>query len=773
MMKKNLFKGFIILVMMLLVTTACNSRKDGGKSQKEQANTKDSVYGSEKIALDGVKGEVTAIYVRDDKIYFSTYEEVKEIENEEADITSVEEIEEEFTLQDGAGGNKEETIQEEVFAKSEPDVYRMYYIKKGGSDVKEISLIERKENEQIASVLVDQKNNIIYMLDSYNNENDQTSCIIVKTDQQGKELNRKDITKDIKADTEIDSSNLFFDNEGRMILVLNQEVCVFDGNYNLLFRLEVDENTNNAALTKVGHFIVGGDNDRGAYVRELDIENKNWGKEIQLGIEYFNSTEALLNGMDYDFYYQDDFGIYGYDMTDEKSTMLIDFVASDIDSDAASGIVPIGEEQFIGITNSGEDGISVIKYKKADSVASANKKIITYGALELNDDVKDAAMQFNRQNNEYRIEFKDYSSEEDPETKMNMDIIAGNVPDIIDLSGMPIEQYISKGMLEDLTPYFEKDPELKETDIVDSVLNAMKLDGKLYYTASGFSVSTMIAGSQDVGKETGWTFADMKQLLEARGEETRPFYIAEKINTLYILLKNSTSDFIDRSTGECDFDSNAFKEVLEFCNACREMQTDYGSDYPDLIKEGKVLFEEGEVSLGDIQAYRKLYGGDITLIGYPNREKEGSYFNLVNTAGIYSKSENKKGAWEFIRILMSAEYQKNVQSDMPTRKDCFEIKIKERTTTKAYVDEFGNRIEPVYMCWGYYNYQMDLEPASDEEVEIYRELVDSTKRVEEYNDFILDIILEEAEAYFNGEESLDKAAEVIQSRVKTYINENR
>ena len=59
-----------------------------------------------------------------------------------------------------------------------------------------------------------------------------------------------------------------------------------------------------------------------------------------------------------------------------------------------------------------------------------------------------------------------------------------------------------------------------------------------------------------------------------------------------------------------------------------------------------------------------------------------------------------------------------------TRKDCFEIKIKERTTTKAYVNEFGNGIEPVYMCWGYYNYQMDLEPVSDEEVEMYRELVD-------------------------------------------------
>ena len=45
---------------------------------------------------------------------------------------------------------------------------------------------------------------------------------------------------------------------------------------------------------------------------------------------------------------------------------------------------------------------------------------------------------------------------------MNADILSGKVPDIIDLNAIPIRQYVSKGLLEDLTPYYEKDEVVKK-----------------------------------------------------------------------------------------------------------------------------------------------------------------------------------------------------------------------------------------------------------------------------------------------------------------------
>ena len=46
-------------------------------------------------------------------------------------------------------------------------------------------------------------------------------------------------------------------------------------------------------------------------------------------------------------------------------------------------------------------------------------------------------------------------------TKLNADIAAGNVPDIMVINNqLPVNSYIEKGLFEDLNPYIEKDEEL-------------------------------------------------------------------------------------------------------------------------------------------------------------------------------------------------------------------------------------------------------------------------------------------------------------------------
>lgn len=38
---------------------------------------------------------------------------------------------------------------------------------------------------------------------------------------------------------------------------------------------------------------------------------------------------------------------------------------------------------------------------------------------------------------------------------------------------------------------------------------------------------------------------------------------------------------------------------------------------------------------------------------------------------------------------------------------------------------------------------------------------------------MIGIVLEEAQAYFEGDKGLDDTAEIIQDRIQTYVNENR
>ena len=280
----------------------------------------------------------------------------------------------------------------------------------------------------------------------------------------------------------------------------------------------------------------------------------------------------------------------------------------------------------------------------------------------------------------------------------------------------------------------------------------------------------------------GWTFEDFKKLLDEKGKDVRPFYSENKSDMLYSLAWNATTDFVDWTTGECSFDSQDFKDILEICNRGTDEEMDYNEDSPSmpkLIQEGKILFNEGSINLEEIQVDKALFQDDITFIGYPDAEKQGSYFSLNTNLGLYSKSDVKDGAWEFIRTFMTKEYQgKQVSTgyywNSPSRKDALELSNQIAMATEKFTDEYGNEHEPVESTTGWDgDFDVKIGPSSQEDVDMFMDLINNTKKINAYDDSVLNIIIEESKAYFSGDKSVDETADVIQNRVKTYVNENR
>ena len=143
--------------------------------------------------------------------------------------------------------------------------------------------------------------------------------------------------------------------------------------------------------------------------------------------------------------------------------------------------------------------------------------------------------------------------------------------------------------------------------------------------------------------------------------------------------------------------------------------------------------------------------------------------------GIYSKSKVKDAAWEFVKMFMSLEFQGGQDTiySNPTRQDAFDMLVKRKTATKKYKDELGNEVEPLQSGYGWDDLNIDIGPLSDKQAQKYIDLVNSTTKTSDYNTEITNIITEEAKAYFAGQKSLDETADIIQNRVKTYVNENR
>lgn len=801
--------AFAMASIMMLSMAACGKKTKDSSSKKEKENKKEMTFQSEDLKIDGVKGDINTCVVSGDRIYFYTMEwdesktegeTPEESTSEEAsgeeDLTeagSTEEgtseeatgeetaSEEDATEAPSGEETSEEGTSEEVTGEpSDAAKYYLYSIKADGTDLQELGQLDIDTNSYINYLLISKDGGIHLVIGAYDEKSQKSSYEIASVDENGKITDKQDITDLLGLTDQNYLSKAMMDSKDRYVFTTDQNIIVVDQSLKKICEMKPESSyVESIALTKDGDIVVGDSSgDDGAKVQVLDVEQQKWGDTYKMDFNYFNNGDALMNGSgDYDFYYKDDSGIYGYQLASKKGTKLMDFVASNVTSDASYFILPIDAETMIG-TSWQDSGSKMTLYKKVDPSSIKDKTTITVGAMYLDDNVKRAAIDFNKKNDQYQIELKDYSSEEDPETKMNADIIAGNVPDIICLNGVSVDQYAEKGILEDLSTFYEKDQDISKDDLIPSVEKAMEIDGKLYFVSPSFTISTLIASAKDVGTESGWTMDDLKKLLKEKSD-ARPFYSENKNDTLYSFIASNINDFVDWSTGECSFDSQDFKDILEISNQGKNEEMDYSEDSPSepsLVKSGKVLFTSGfGVDMESVELYEKMYNGDITFIGYPNKDKNGSYFSFDMPMGIYSKSKVKDAAWEFVKMFMSLEFQGGQDTiySNPTRQDAFDMLVKRKTATKKYKDELGNEVEPLQSGYGWDDLNIDIGPLSDKQAQKYIDLVNSTTKTSDYNTEITNIITEEAKAYFAGQKSLDETADIIQNRVKTYVNENR
>lgn len=723
---------FLMIAGVLVLTMAgCGKKKE--VKQEEEKNT---VYKESGFSLEGIEGDIRDFFVKDEKLYVFTAE---------------------WTEKEGSG----EDIPDESHA-----VFRMYSADLDGGNVTEISLPQQNENMDMKFMSVGEDNNIVFLVSTYDGTDKSSECL-VKTDMQGKEVFHEDITDTIEKENIDNSDKSIMDRKGRLVCIFDNEIKVLDEQGRFLWKLKTDSRISGIASMKNGQIVCAFNNQEGARVKVLDIDGKKWGDTFTLDLQNFEGADALLDGLEYDFYYKDSIGIYGYDIEEARQVKVVDYIASNLKSSHMVKIIPIGKEQLLGMVRSDnrENSVGLILYSKADLSGEQEKKVITIGVgEETYTTIEEEIVAFNKESTEYRIEVKQYS-EMNYETKINLDILAGKAPDIITgLQNLPVKNYVSKGVLEDLTPYFENDPEIGE-QLMDSVAETMKIDGRFYYTASQFSVNTIIGKTEDVGKESGWTFDDMKKLLEKKGTDTRIFYMQNKGILLNTFLDCGLDDYVDWDKGECFFDGEDFKNILELCNTGEDEESEWDNEeYVRLMRDGKILLVGGTSVWWQMQECEELFGSDITFIGYPNKKKLGSYFTFGDQMGIYYKSEVKQGAWEFIRRFMTKEYfERGGVTGIPVREDCLDLAIQK---FNQGCEEYGQYLD-------YESMTIKVEPLTQERERKLRELIKNTRTSNSSDSALMEIIEEEAKVYFSGDRNIEETLKIIQKRAQTYINEGR
>lgn len=246
---------------------------------------------------------------------------------------------------------------------------------------------------------------------------------------------------------------------------------------------------------------------------------------------------------------------------------------------------------------------------------------------------------------------------------------------------------------------------------------------------------------------------------------------------MFSLMSYCGSDFIDLSTGKCKFNSEEFIKILDFAMTLPKeansnndmMMDDYLSQYRN---NSTILMPTSFYGTSDWnRTFNGIFDGDFAFVGYPNENSNGSTINAFESFIISSKSKNIEGAWEFLRIFLTDEYQKNLQWGYPVSKECFRAKAQE-AMERPYYMQGDKKIEydDVIMVNGE---RVTLNPMTQEQVDKVVSFIESVERPYYQNEEVTKIIDEETASLFSGQKSSKEVAEIIQNRVQLYVNENR
>lgn len=508
---------------------------------------------------------------------------------------------------------------------------------------------------------------------------------------------------------------------------------------------------------------------------------------VRTGWDY----NLMTKGVSTDLLFTTQTGICTYKSGDTESKTKMDFVNSDLYISEFYTVLELSENSFLGVYV--EDWESDVKagiftYVRPEDIV--DKRTLVLAGSYISDRTKKRVIEYNRNNQEYRIvikSYEQYNSEENEYTgavtQLNNEIISGRMPDILIAdSSLPIENYISKGLIADVGKLIENDEELSQVEFLQNVFDAFSVNGKLYYVVPDFIVNTMVAKDSLTNGIDNWNMDEMERVLAGMGENAMAFGDTTRSSFMYNVMAYCGNEFVDLSTGKCNFNSDSFIRMLEFAKPLpkeinyEDVDDDYWMNYWENYQsqylENRTLLMRCYISGFEylVENVKGYFGEDFAFVGFPTENGGGSYIDCNTSYVLSAKSSNLDEAWNFARYYLSEEYQKDLR--IPVRKDLFLEKAKRMTERPYWEDENGNKEYYDYETW-INGEPVKLEPFTEEQLNQITEFIQSVNSRYYYDREIMKIMEEEMEAFFSGQKSAKEVADIIQRRAQMYVDTNR
>lgn len=480
-------------------------------------------------------------------------------------------------------------------------------------------------------------------------------------------------------------------------------------------------------------------------------------------------------------------GLFGHARGSSINEQLINGALCTIGDTSAGflNLMMVDERQFYLAIIDGTVAGKLLKYVYDENVPTMPEKELKIYALKDTTFLRQAVSSYQKNHQDVFVNLQIGRSGEDGVTAqdairaLNTEILAGNGPDVLILDGLPVESYIEKGMLKDISAVVE---EIDGSEgVFGNVKQAYQKDGAIYQFPARFYVSLVNGDEEALAAGASLEkLADYVTAQKAAGE-SKIFPMGGAAKLLEKLYYADSAGWFDESG---KLKEEAIEQYLSCAKQIYDAQpneseaVDYYSPEIDASLFGtldafSVVMKEAKLGYGTLvdiselvmlHSMNEVHGWSFS----PANVDVVKGFGVYQLAGILAGTDVGEQAEDFLRTLFGAECGTLSYNGFPVNRAAYEALCEQEK--HAYDGNEGNAGVSVSTPEGE-RYNLLFQNLSDEVTEKITGILEAAQKPVCMDEVIKEIVLEQGEKALKGEIAVDEALHEIMQKCNLYLSE--
>ena len=490
----------------------------------------------------------------------------------------------------------------------------------------------------------------------------------------------------------------------------------------------------------------------------------------------FNPDEDIIIRFDEqsNIYIADGAGIHRANMTDTSFTTLVDSMNATIgitttmvtamEIDSNGNIWCVVEDYNTSKTD---------LYCYSHTMIEGAEEILTFYTMKESDWLKKLVIDFQNSYPQYAVQMvvdnDKAMTTQDKLRNLNAQLLSGSGPDILMLDGLPVDSYIEKGILTDISECIEN------SDVIEGVKHTVKTEDGTFFVATRMGIPVVLDQQGEASMLE--SVESLEQALQNKSlvlPAIEADALAELLSVLYYDELFTTDGTLDETkltslieamklmkangyVGEIDEYAQAFMEENSARFGLTCLPTFGWSSslvYNLAVNEANVAIRECSCIHMDVLGIASKLDKNMSVL-------KNMYFPY-GQLGVNSGSDSQEAAKQFVSFALSEREQSvYVEDGIPVTYAGLEAytKVQNPNVGMGFSMPDGSEVE--------------LRWPTESEIGSFVELCKMVDKSQQVEQVTAQMIKTQCQKYLTGEASEDETSENIKKQIKTYLEEQK